>query len=189
MTNTTPIFLIDCHTIAWGKKKEEPHKNVLKECIREIAIMNLETKTIVLHEHVVPCISYRNLRPTYRESFGFCKRKVHGLHFYPDPPPIHNYLHCHDIVFKIKSMFPPNAVFLYKGGTLEHDLLLETGHHSININDWKVPKIHQILEKFPVINHRCCKHASGIEVSCPIQKLCLYRTYILACCRNFISCL
>ena len=179
------IFLIDCHTIAWGKKAEE---GVLKECIREIAIMNLETKTVVLHEHVVPCVSYRNLRPIYRQAFNYCKRNVHGLQFYPQPPPMYNYLHCHDIVSKIKSMFPPNAVFLYKGGTIEHDLLLETGHHAVNINDWKVPKREQLIEQFPYsANHACCKHEFGTHVNCPIQKLCLYRTYILCFCKDFMS--
>ena len=161
------IFLIECHSIVFGKKKEYP-RNILKECVREIVIMDMKTGTIVMHEHVNSCISYDSLRPIYKQTFDYCRRHLHGLEFHP-----RSNLNCRDVVSRIVAMFPPNTIFLYKGGTLEKYLLTQTDHYALNIEDWNVPKV-KLLDRSLV--NSC--HYHEISGSCPTQKLSDFRQFI-----------
>ena len=172
-----PIFLICCHSITFGKKNEHPI-NCLKECVREISIISMDTGDIYMHEHVFSCVSYNSLRPLYKQAFTYCRHHIHGLDFYPASEAVH----CKDIVFNIMSIFPANAIFLYKGGIVEKTLLEKTGHYAVDINDWDVPNA-RLLNHFPYTSNSCQYHnISGC--CCPTQKLYIYRKYILEKCMS-----
>ena len=92
----------------------------------------------------------------YRQSFRFCKRKVHKLTYNPKQySPI-----CAAVLAKINTFIANNDInlILYKGGTIEKDLCVELDIPSMNIECFEE------LEK-------AYSHDPRVEVNCYYDQL------------------
>ena len=109
-------------------------------CIRKLYIL-ADNGRKDLELEFYPCKQYKELERKYQKAFCFCRAHIHQLSYNPK-----NYSpNCRQVLTLLKKFIVSNNIelVLYKGGTIEKDLLNEIDIASMNIEHLNgIQKIH-----------------------------------------------
>ena len=108
-----------------------------------------------------PCIRYKSMSKRNKRSFHYCQEHIHKLSYYPKT----HASTCDTAVEKIGRFIDDNKIdfILYKGGHIEHDVCMELGISSYNIECIK--GLEKAYSHDPRVEVKCY-YAQLVELNC-----------------------